>query len=132
MSVKLKYLLDPNHDRYNRSKKHELRIAKLLGGRRLPNSGGARRSRWDANQSQGGDIETAMHIVECKRTETKSMSVKREWWTKVCEGAALRRKLPALVLTFEQNGREPEDLVVMSLTDVLRLCGQQLGCPAEK
>lgn len=123
--VRLKYLLDPNHNKYQRSKRHELRLAKELGGRRLTNSGGAPRSRWDQRRSQGGDIESADFLFEHKRTVKDSIALKRDWLEKVRAGAARLEKTPALIITFEGRG-DPLDLVVLRLEDFQRLTGSAL------
>jgi len=115
---------DPRRTEYRTSKQHELRLARELGGRRLPNSGGARRSKWDQYASQGGDIETETHLIEHKRTRLDSIPVKTDWWTKVQEGAARQEKLPALIITFE--GDDLLDLAVVRLVDLQRLTGVQI------
>jgi hypothetical protein len=130
---KLKWA-EPNHDRYRRSRKHEERIAKALGGKRLPGSGGKRPSQYSkvgkvsnvsfrgeehsdgfANVTHDGDIGQRRLHVEHKRTVKDSMGFKKEWWVKVAEGAAKTDTIPALVFTFE-SGRigEPDlDLAVV-------------------
>jgi hypothetical protein len=133
--LQLKYLED-NHDRYARSKKHEQRLAKALGGRRLPNSGGRLRSRYSKtlkvsdvsfrgerlsagfeNITLDGDIGSSDFHYEHKRTDTASISFKREWWEKVAHGAQATGTEPAVILTFEiprRPGQIPLDLVVIS------------------
>ena len=132
---RVKYL-DDNHDRYKRSKKHEQRLAKDLGGKRLPNSGGQLRSRWAktakvsdisfrgelhkegfTNITLDGDIGSRDFHYEHKRTDNASLSLKKEWWAKVADGARATGTEPALVLTFETPNRPgipPLDLVVIS------------------
>jgi hypothetical protein len=116
---------DPRRTQYLNSKQHELRLARELGGRRLANSGGARRSKWDQYSSQGGDIETEAHVIEHKHTKKDSISIKKEWWKKVEEGATRQEKLPALVITFVSGG-DCLDLAVVPLVDLQRLTGVQL------
>lgn len=124
---KLKWA-DPNHDRYKRSKKHEERIAKELGGRRLPNSGGKMRDKYakvplvskvsfrgedteaSRNITLDGDIGQRRLHVEHKRTVKDSIGFKKEWWTKVAEGARSTDTIPALVFTFESGRLGVEDL----------------------
>lgn len=120
MSVRLKWL-EPQRDGYRRSKKHELRLAKELGGRRLSNSGGARRSRWDTKRSQGGDLEVQDALVEHKYTSKKSIGLKLDWWVKVCDGAARIGKPPALMLTFVRKLAADLDLVLISKEHYLHL-----------
>lgn len=116
-------MADPNHGKYQRSKQHELRLARELNGRRLPNSGGARRSRWDTNRSQGGDIETEQLLIEHKYTVTTSISIKRDWITKVEAGARVLEKMPAVILTFDRQHEAPHDLVLMRVRDLERIVG---------
>ncbi|MBK7859627.1 MAG: hypothetical protein IPJ65_13620 [Archangiaceae bacterium] len=116
-----RWLTRSNADQYTPSKKHELRLAKLLGGRRLPNSGGARRSKWDKARSQGGDIETDLFLVEHKRTRKASIRLQKEWLTKVAEGAAEIGKVPVLIITFEDGKSPPLEFAIMRLQDVRRL-----------
>jgi hypothetical protein len=88
-------------DRFRRSKKHENRIGKALGGRRIKRSGGARWSGSDKNTDRG-DISTPELHVEHKRTDKASMSLKKEWLDKVRAGASRTiAKDPAVVITFE-------------------------------
>lgn len=141
---RVKYL-DANHDRYKRSKVHEERLAKDLGGRRLPNSGGKIRSKHAKTMKVSdisfrgelhkegferitldGDIGSKDFHYEHKRTDNLSIAVKREWWEKVADGARSTNTEPALVLTFETPGRLgsiPLDLVVVSKAVFERLKG---------
>lgn len=116
-----RWLTRSNADQYTPSKKHELRLAKLLGGRRLPNSGGARRSKWDKVRSQGGDFETDLFLIEHKRTRKDSIRLQKEWLTKVADCAAELGKLPALIITFEDGKNPPLEFVVLRLHDLRRL-----------
>lgn len=133
---------EPNHDRYRKSRKHEERIAKALGGRRLPNSGGKLRSKYSkvgkasnvsfrgeehsegfANVTLDGDIGQRKFHVEHKRTVHESMTVKKEWWLKVKDGASSTDTTPALVLTFESKrlGEPDLDLAVVPFSLLKRL-----------
>ena len=115
---KLKWA-EPNHDRYRKSRKHEERIAKELGGRRLPNSGGKMRSKWSKvgkvsnvsfrgeKHEEGferitldGDIEQRKFHIEHKSTERHSIGIKEEWLDKVSDGAASTGTTPAVVITY--------------------------------
>lgn len=138
---KLKWA-EPNHDRYRKSRKHEERVAKLLGGRRLPNSGAKQRSRWskvgrasnvsfrgeeiDSERFESvtldGDIGQKKLHVEHKRTIHDSIAVKKEWWLKVSDGARSTDTIPALVLTFEgRKGQSDLDLAVVPFSVLQRL-----------
>lgn len=113
---------DPKSDRARRSKKHENRIANQLAGKRLPRSGGLQ---WSASDKStlGGDIATPSYIIEHKRTQAESMSIKKEWLLKVKEGATKHGKEPMLVITFETpNPANPnEDWVAVPLSVWKRL-----------
>jgi|GEM_PF-6463458 hypothetical protein len=120
--------LDPNYDRFKRSKKHETRLADKLGGKRLPQSGAKRLSRHAIRAQTGderpetitlrGDLTIGDFWVEHKRTETATMSIKREWWLQVVDGARAAGQDPALFITFEKHhspSSKPIDLVVIPL-----------------
>lgn len=77
----------------------ESRIAKSIGGRVQPNSGGTRFG--------GGDIHTQSFLVEAK-TQTehkKSFTIKEEWITKAREQAFEQGKsYSALAFSFDPEG----------------------------
>ena len=115
----LKYL-EPNYDRYKRSQKHETRLGKRMGGRRLPRSGGMPWSKWDKTTA-GGDVSTPDLHIEHKRTDCDSMSLKKDWLVKVSEGARRVAKDPAVIITFEKKGSKPEDWILVPLEVLERL-----------
>lgn len=122
--------LEPNADRADRSNKNERRLAERLGGKRVPRSGGKLWSRRAAGSTgtgmtQGGDVATVDFFIENKRTELKSMSIKREWLTQITEAAARVGKTPALIMTFEDGRRDPEDWVAVPIAVFERLRGQK-------
>lgn len=112
--------LDPNHDKYKRSKKHEDRLGKRLGGKRIPRSGGLAWSRWDKTTANG-DVSIPDFHLEHKRTDAKSMSLQQEWLSKVSEGARRTGKDPGVVITFERTGKAPEDWALIPLDVFERL-----------
>lgn len=117
---KPKWLDNPNYGKVTKSKKHENRVAKTLGGKRLPQSGAKRWSKWDA-ETANGDISAPTLHVEHKRTECESMSLKMEWLEKVSRGARAVGKDPALVLTFEEAKSFPMDWCMVPLDVFLQL-----------
>jgi hypothetical protein len=133
---KLKWL-DANYDRFKRSKKHENRLASRLGGRRLPQSGAKRLSKYTLRAqtdlsktpetiTQNGDLALPDFWVEHKRTETGTMSIKKDWWLKVKEGAKAADREPALIVTFEEKASpssKPIDLVLIPLEVFERMRG---------
>jgi hypothetical protein len=134
--TRLKWL-EPNYDRFKRSKKHENRLASQLGGKRLPQSGAKRLSKHvigaqtsldskPATITQNGDLALPDFWVEHKRTDTGTMSIKKEWWLKIREGAREAGREPALLITFEtpqSPSSKPIDLAVIPLAVFERLRG---------
>lgn len=123
--------MEPNYDRYKRSKKHENRLSERLGGKRLPRSGGISwSSKWDksavtkSNMTLDGDLGTPDFHFEHKRTEGKTLSVAKDWLTKVSEGARRVAKDPGVILTFEKKGQKPEDWALIPLEVLERLLKQ--------
>lgn len=78
----------------NRSEK---KTAKRLGGRQTPASG--------AMAGAKGDIELPAFLVEAKSTIKESISLKREWLTKISGEALGKNKAPCVAITFTtENG----------------------------
>jgi len=118
--------LEPNADRKTRSNKNEHRLAKkLTGGRRVKQSGGALWSRRESGSgtrtTEGGDVKTRDFHMENKRSEKKSISVTREWLKQITEAARRVQKDPALILTFEDGKKPPEDWVAVPIEVFERL-----------
>lgn len=114
-----------------RSTREERRIAERLGGRRLPRSGGLPWSRYDTSdvihaQTAQGDITTPEWHIEHKRVEPQSKSIRipREWLVKVTEGARMRMRTPALVVSFETSQGHAQDWVFLPLEEAERLLAQ--------
>jgi len=120
-----KWLENPNYGKVQKSKKHEKRIAKELGGKRLPRSGANRWSKWNKSTANG-DIKTPTLHVEHKRTEKASISIKREWLEKVCDGARAVAKDPAVVITFEDASEIPQDWAIIPLSVLKRLLNEEI------
>ena len=114
-----------NAERPKRSKQHEKRIGRLMGGKRIPRSGGTRWSVHDAKTARG-DVSTPDFHLEHKRTDCASLILKREWLEKVREGARDVLKDPGVVITFETKGKV-DDWILVPL-DVAR---RRLGLPEE-
>ena len=95
--------LEPNKTRARRSNQHERRIAEELGGKREKRSGGAYWSDSDRSRTDGGDIITDAFYLEHKRTDKKSLSVKREWLQKISQAALMKSRDPGVILTFEDT-----------------------------
>jgi hypothetical protein len=112
----------PNYNRARKSNIMERKVARRLGGRRLPRSGGMQ---WSATNKStlGADISTKTLHIEHKRIEpgTKSLSIKREWLSKVAEGARKHIKHPAFVFHFEGASDYSEDWMMLPLDIAERL-----------
>lgn len=81
------------------SSKQESTVAKLLGGRVVPNSGAAKFC--------GGDVKAPDFLIEAKTTTTprNSFSIKKDWIEKVeQERKGLQIPHSALVFQFEPDG----------------------------
>jgi hypothetical protein len=118
--------LEPNTDRKRRSNKNEHRLAKkLVGGKRIKQSGGAlwspRERGSGTRTTEGGDVKTADFHLENKRTDKKSMSVQREWLNAVKAAAKRVMKEPGVILTFEGKLQAPEDWVMVPIEVFERL-----------
>ena len=84
--------------RSRRTKKVEGEAADALGARRLAASGAMP---YGGQSSAGGDLLHAKALIEHKRTETATLSVKADWFDKVEKHASLRGKIPVLVICFD-------------------------------
>lgn len=123
-----KWLTNDNHDKYRRSRKQEDRIASKIGGRRIPRSGGLKWSKYEVNNgtTADGDLANADFHVEHKRTDKKSISIKKEWLDKIRAGAFKNCKDPALIITFENPSQpyvKPDDWICIPLETAIRLLG---------
>jgi Holliday junction resolvase len=78
--------------------------------------------------TMNGDLVLPDFWVEHKRTDTATMSIKREWWEKLVEGARTSGREPALLVTFEKKASpssKPLDLVLLPLECFERLRGKK-------
>lgn len=80
-----------------KSDKQERRVAKALGGKTQKASG--------SMDFHKGDVKTIELLVEAKRTEKDSLSVKKEWLTKISREAMAYNKVPALSIEFENTDK---------------------------
>lgn len=108
-----------------RSKKHEDRLAEVMGGLRLPRSGGLSPSKWTQRHTAGGDISTKEFLIEHKATSRQSLGLKKVWLEKVSEGAKRVMKHPALVVTFDQDQPSPQDWVLIPMSVFEKLRGRK-------
>jgi hypothetical protein len=75
-----------------KSQIQEKRIAGEMGGKVQKGSG--------ALEFNKGDIRTKELLIEAKRTDKDSMSVKKEWLEKISMEAIAYNKIPALSIEF--------------------------------
>lgn len=83
------------------SLKQEQHIAKVMGGKVQPNSGGTRFG--------GGDVLTGMFFFEAKTNATpqSSFTIKKEWIKKAFEQAFEQGKpFYAIAIRFEPDGKD--------------------------
>lgn len=86
-----KYFLEEDGVR-KKSQRQESRVASTMGGRVQKGSGAVRLYK--------GDIKTPELLIEAKRTDKGSLSVKREWLEKISKEAESYGKVPALSIEF--------------------------------
>lgn len=139
---RLTYLNNSNKDRSKRSRKHEDRVAGLVGGKRLAQSGAKPKSKWlkipvvstvsfrgekprEGWSTLDGDIGQKDLWIEHKSTIKNSIALQREWWLKVKDGAASTDRTPAIVITFEgrRSGEDNEDIACIPLSVLRKLMG---------
>lgn len=104
-------------------------IAKWYDGKRSRSSGAARGDKGDVRFSifvedwvRGPSSHE--YLAECKTTEAKSVSIKREVWDKIEEEAKQVGKRPTLFLRFyDHDTGKHKDLVVRDVNDDLEMLG---------
>lgn len=109
--------INQNKDRVKKSKKQELRLASLLGGKRFSQSGAQKSGKY-STQTICADLSTDLLHIEQKTTEKEKMVVQREWFTKVVSGVTHSSlKKPAIIITFMHEG-VPYDWIFLRRLDV--------------
>lgn len=88
------------------SRRQEKEIAKYLGGKVTPNSGGTR--------SSGGDVHTNAFLIEAKTRDklSKTFTISREWLAKAHEQSIGQNK-PHWALAFRYSP-EGEDYFIIN------------------
>ena len=100
-----------------RAQNHENYIARMYKGKRSPSSGASWVDRGDVRF----EIETYNYTAECKTTEKKSFSIKKETWNKIVEEAQEQGRRPCMFIRFEDESGKMIDLVVRSIHDDLEM-----------
>jgi len=90
-------------------KAFERKVAKILGGKRIPSSGAA--------PGFKGDVEHPLFFIECKWGKHIPKTI-IEWYLKAKEQAKKESKIPIVVM--KPKGKH-EEYVVISLTDFAKL-----------
>lgn len=113
-----KNILSPTYNVKKKSKKQEQRIAKQIGGKPTPGSG--------AFDGHKGDVTHDRFLIEAKRTDKQSLSVKKAWLDKIVAEAYQAGKNPALSIQIgERTGCfDTEDWIMMPLSVFNKLIGE--------
>lgn len=82
-------------NRQEKSQKSEKRLAKSLGMRTTPGSGN--------KHLHPSDIVGKYFRIEHKRTDKKSISLKKEWLDTIAEQAFSRKQNPVLAIQFGED-----------------------------
>ena len=90
-------------------KAFERKVAKILGGKRIPSSGAA--------PGFKGDVEHPLFFIECKHGLQIPKTIV-SWYLKAKEQAKKESKIPIVVM--KPKGKH-EEYVVISLTDFAKL-----------
>jgi hypothetical protein len=97
----------------NTHKAMERRIAKLLGGRRIPLSGSL--------SFMPGDVITDKFLVECKlrgSSGKKQIAIEKTWLTKIEKEARSQNKIPLLIFKYKND---KDYYVIFNLKDFINL-----------
>ena len=105
--------LGKTETRITKSQRQEKRVASKTWGRRQPASG--------ALPGAKGDVRAEDFLIECKRTDRKSIRVTQAWLEKIAKEAMEVGKHPALALTFNDMTYDKDWIMVpLRLLDQLR------------
>jgi len=103
------------------AQRQESYIARMYGGRRSPSSGASWSDRGDVRFEINNHDELFEFTAECKATEKKSYSIKKETWEKIVEEAQEQNRRPCMFIRFALETGESIDLVVRSIHDDLEM-----------
>jgi hypothetical protein len=105
------------HGSYRCKKKsqvQEKRIAKELGGKTQPGSG--------AFEHFKGDVKLSDYLIEAKRTDKQSITVKAEWLSKIDHEAINVGKIPALAIELgSMNGFTENEWIAIPMSEFKKL-----------
>jgi Holliday junction resolvase len=96
----------------------EDRIAAAVGGQRVPGSG--------CSHFAKGDVRQDAFLIECKKTESASLSVKQSWLEKITAEAEAQGKFPALAIEIQGGERRlaERDWIAVPRSVFERLLGE--------
>lgn len=80
--------------KHKKSQDQEKRVAKQLDGKVQKGSG--------SKTFHKGDVKSRELLVESKRTDKDSLSVKKDWLIKIFNESVAYNKIPALSIEFDQ------------------------------
>ena len=118
---------DPGYRQRLRVKKQEKALAKSLGGKRAPGSGGLRQSRWTTFGRGGGvpDVRAAGTSAEAKLTVKSSITIKLSWLEAITKAAILKNRVPLVQLLIDASSQSsqlvPKEWAVIPWAEYLRL-----------
>lgn len=97
-----------------KSQVQEKRIAKELGGKTQPGSG--------CFDHFKGDVKLDDYLIEAKRTDKNSITVKAEWLSKIDHEAINVGKTPALVIEIGgMNGFTENEWIAIPMSEFKKL-----------
>jgi Holliday junction resolvase len=96
------YMTRDPRSKKKKSKRQERRVAKKTDGRVQRGSG--------SQTFHKGDVRSVEMLVECKRTDKHSLSIKKEWLRKLWREAVGYAKVPALSIEFSSMDLESTNI----------------------
>jgi hypothetical protein len=84
--------MHPNISKHKKSQKQEARVALELGGRTQRGSG--------AKDFRKGDVKSIELLIEAKRTDKDSISIKKDWLVKIYAESVAYNRIPGLSIEF--------------------------------
>lgn len=106
--------------------KQEKRLAKSLGGRRVPGSGGMRRTKWTTMGSGGGyaDAISPSSMAEAKLTIKSHLTIKWAWLSAITKKSLLSNRTPVVMISSESHntmGIVPKDWALLPWDDYVKV-----------
>ena len=86
----IRFLQEKPKDKIRKSQKQERKTAKTFSGRTQAGSGSLSGSK--------GDVRSKYNLIECKRTDHSSISIKEAWLDKIRKEAVKEGRIPVLAI----------------------------------